>query len=338
MRSVERTLCAISGERYDRPPVIPLLIQHTMEVSGIPHSIYSRSAEHMAQAQIAAWRQYGCDGLHITTDNQVIAEAMGSELHFPYDEPPQYRHRVLQEGLDLSRLTEPDPQCSGRMPVILAATRLVRQELGEQCFLKVNCDSGPFSIAAALRGEEAFFLDLYDAEQAVFDLLEITTRAMVRYASAIARQGAHAITFGDSTAGLLSREQYARFALPFTRQAIAEIKKLGLPVFLHICGNVRNILDLMAGSGADVLEIDAAIPLTDAYAMTGRRICLEGNVSTGLLWQGTPQEVRAAADACIQAAGGRYLILSSGCEVPRQTPPANIRALAAAAREAAVPQ
>ena len=302
-----------------------------MEVSGVPHSVYSRNASKMAEAQITAWRKYGYDGLHITTDNQIIAEAMGSVLHFPYDEPPQYRRRVLRDGLELSGLPELEPESAGRMPVILEATRLVRQELGDQCFIKVNCDSGPFSIAAAMRGEENLFLDLYDDEQGVFDLLEITTRAVVKYATAIARCGAHAITFGDSTSGLLSREQYEKFALPFAKRAIAEIKRQGLPVFMHICGNVSSILDLMAQSGADVLEIDAAMPLEKAFELTGRRVCIEGNVDTGLLWQGKPDEVRASAEACVQAAQGRNLILSSGCEVPRQTPSANIRAMLEAA-------
>lgn len=288
----------------------------------------------MAQAQIAAWKKYGYDGLHITTDNQIIAEAMGSELHFPYDEPPQYRRRVLRDGLDLSVLPEIDPEHAGRMPVILEATHQVREELGDRCFIKVNCDSGPFSAAAAMRGEEHLFLDLYDDEQGVFDLLEITTNAVVKYATAIAQHGAHAITFGDSTAGLLSREQYKKFALPFAKHAIAEIKKQGLPVFMHICGNVRNILDLMVQSGADVLEIDAFMTLDEAFAMTGRKVCIEGNISTNLLWQGTPEEVRTAAAACIQAAQGHNLILSSGCEVPRQTPPANIHAMVEAARAA----
>jgi uroporphyrinogen decarboxylase len=52
-----------------------------------------------------------------------------------------------------------------------------------------------------------------------------------------------------------------------------------------------------------------------------------------VLTQGTPEEVREAAKACIQSHGGRKgLLLSAGGGVSPGTPAANIRALVEGAR------
>ena len=47
-----------------------------------------------------------------------------------------------------------------------------------------------------------------------------------------------------------------------------------------------------------------------------------------VLWNGTPEQVKQESLKCIEAAGkeGKF-ILSGGCEVPRDTPIANIKAM-----------
>ncbi|HBE77755.1 MAG TPA: hypothetical protein DDW65_08210 [Firmicutes bacterium] len=335
MNSYTRTMAAIYGETYDRTPVIPLIIQHALYIAKIPHREYSTNGSKMAEAQLFALRNYDYDGFHITTDNQIISEVLGCNIFLPFDEPPQYRKRILQDNAELKQLkTGFNPAKDGRMPVVLNATKICREYIKNNFFLKVNCDSGPFSVAAALRGEENFFRDLYDDEQYVYDLLDICTEAVIKYAKAIADSGAHAITFGDSTAGLIGGKMYEKFALPFEQRVIQSIKDIGLPAFMHICGNTRGIIDLMADSGANVLEIDTLTDLPTAYQKTDYRICLEGNIHpSAILLQGTAQSVYDESIKCIRESKGKYLILSSGCEVPRFTPEENIKAMIRAAQE-----
>jgi uroporphyrinogen decarboxylase len=329
-----RTLAAINGEAYDHTPVIPHVIQHALKVSGIPHRAYSSSGEKLAHAQMEALRVYGYDGFTITTDNQIITEAMGCTIELPYDEPPKYLHRILGNKEDLNILKEFDPFTDGRMPVILKATRIARETLGNEYFIKVNFDSAPFSVAAALMGEQRFFIEMLDDEQYALDLLEICTKAVIRYAKAIISAGAHGITCGDSTAGLIGRELYSKFAFPYEKEIFEKLKTSGVPSFLHICGDSRNIVDLMAGTGADVLELDSNIDFSEAYEKTGRKICLQGNVPTiTAMLQGTPKTVYDAAAECIKASNRRLLILGTGCEVPRETPAENMFALVRAAKE-----
>jgi uroporphyrinogen decarboxylase len=337
VNAVERTLAAIQNEACDRVPVIPLIIQHSLEVSGIPHSRYSSDPEAMASAQIAAWEAYGYDGFHITSDNYVVSEALGNRVLLPYDDPPQKVFTCLAETKDLSALRRDfDPLTDARMPVLIEATRIARERAGGRAFLKANCDSGPFSVASSLRGAENLFYDMYDDERFVFDLMEITAEAIVRYAGALAAAGADAITYGESTGSLVSRGMFEKFILPLNARVVGEIKKTGLPVFYHMCGKVDHVVDLMAKTGADVLELDSFTDLGAAYEKTNGKICIEGTVDTvSTLLRGTSRMVYDESRRVIDTARGRGLILSSGCELPRKTPPENVRAMLRAAEDAA---
>ena len=55
-----------------------------------------------------------------------------------------------------------------------------------------------------------------------------------------------------------------------------------------------------------------------------------------LLLNGSPGEVLASARACIESAGDRPFILSTGCEIPFKAPGENVAALAKAATLAAI--
>ncbi len=334
MDSYTRTMKTIQREETDRVPVIPLIIQYALDITSVSHREYSSNPEKMAEAQINCLYRHGLDGIHITTDNQIISEAMGCRIYLPPDEPPQYKTRILSNSKDLSIIHDVDPNSLGRMPVIINATRIAREQLNNSYFIKTNCDSAPFSVAAALRGEEQFFMDLYDDPQFVFDVIEKCAEVVTAYGKAIASSGAHALTFGDSTAGLIGRDFYKKYVLPFTKQVVSELKESGLPIFYHVCGDTTAILDLMSETGADVLEVDYMVDLRKARELAGRNIILEGNINpTGVLLYGTPDKVYEESILCIKRSGNRGFILSSGCEVPRMTPRANIDMMVKASKD-----
>ena len=79
------------------------------------------------------------------------------------------------------------------------------------------------------------------------------------------------------------------------------------------------------------------MPITwgEAKDLVGGKVCLLGNVKPAeTLLRGTPQAVREEVRELVAqaAASPRGLILSSGCEVPFNTPPANLDGMIEAAR------
>lgn len=334
MGPVERCYRAIEGGKPGRVPVVPLIISHSTRIARVPFCKYNTDPQVIADCQIAAWRRYGYDGFHISSDNWVLPEAMGVEVRFYEDQPPVGVSRPLGESKDLSRLPSVnEARGAARMGMLPAATRIARKQIGDSAFIKTNFDQGPFSLCTALRGIDRFMLDLRDDEPFAFKLLEICSQIVFELGAAVAAAGAHAITFGDSTAGLLGRADFEKFALPFEKEVIGRLKQAaaGVPVFLHICGRTSHIVDLMAASGADALELDHFNDL----AATRRRIgglCLEGNLDpVGVMRNSSAHAVCTAARALIEELEGAGLILSPGCELPPDTPSENIDALVRAA-------
>jgi uroporphyrinogen decarboxylase len=335
LNAVERVRRTIAGETPDRVPMIPLIIHHTMKLAGVRYDRYAQDPHLLVDTQVRAWQFYGYDGFHITSDNWILPSALGCPIQFFPDQPPTAARRILAELKDLSLLTRPQTGTEGRMGFKVEATRLAAQAVGQRAYLKTCFDQGPFSLASAVRGIERLMLDLYEDPQFVFDLLEICTDAVIKFATACGRAGCHALTFGDSTAGLLSPRLYERFAWPFEKRVVEALVDLDLPVFLHICGDTAHIFDRMVATGASGLEVDYQHSIGWYMARSGGRVCLQGNIApSAILFQGSPDQVREACRTALAEgkAYGRF-ILSSGCEVPRDTPPENVQAMVHAVRD-----
>jgi uroporphyrinogen-III decarboxylase len=98
-------------------------------------------------------------------------------------------------------------------------------------------------------------------------------------------------------------------------------------VRLHICGKTRRLFAGMGSLGCEIVDLDWMAPLAEARAAMGPDQVLLGNLDpVAVLRAGTPESVRAAAEACHTAAGARW-IAGAGCEVARDTPEENLRAL-----------
>lgn len=329
MNGYERVMHALRFEKADRAAIIPELIQHNLEVAGEKHGAYSSDPEVMCRVILAGLKAYETDAVYVSSDNYLVAEAMGGTVRLPVDDPPvllRYPADTIEDAVALPPLDV----TRGRIPVILEATRLLREKLGNEVFVKTCIDSAPFSVAAAILGPQEFMINLIDEPELCHELLETCTESAIRYGVAAAKAGAHGLAFGDSPAGLISRTMYQEFALPYAQRAIAALKEqTGLPVFYHVCGDSRHILDLMMETGADCIEIDSMVPMALAKETASGRCAVEGNVSTiEAFYQGTTEDVTREANAILDLFGnGGGLILSSACEIPRHTPAANVRAL-----------
>lgn len=334
MNGYTRVMRALRLEPTDRVPVIPELIQHNLGVAGKTHAAFSSDPRVMTEVILAGLRAYETDAVYVSSDNYLIVEAMGGTVRLPGDAPPELL-KTAASTLEEAVALEPLDVTRGRIPVILEATALLRKTLGDTVFVKTCIDSAPFSAAASVLGPQELLINLIDEPEQCHVFLEKMTESVIRYGLAAAAAGAHGLAFGDSPAMLMSREMYMEFALPYAKRAVETLKReTGLPVFYHVCGDTRHILDLMVEIGADCIEIDNMVPMSLAKEAANGRCAVEGNVSTiEAFFQGTPETVTREANAILDVFGNRGgLILSSACEIPRHSPGENVRALTDAAR------
>jgi uroporphyrinogen decarboxylase len=325
---------ALRGAESSVVPRGPLAVHFCARLAGITIQEYSTNAGALAESVIRYHERFRPDAVWVSADTWVSAEAMGAAVIAPDHDQPlcgsgEPRVRTAR---DIDRLPSPDPGSQGRYPVMLDALERVRRAIGSEAFVVACFDQYPFSLAAALVGLDQIMLKLSDDPPFVAGLMERCLEFGRAYAVALGGAGADMLSGGDSPAGLIGPRAYREVVWPFEQRLIADIQaRTGKPVSLHICGNSRPILEDMAGSGADVLELDHEVDLEEACRLAGPNIALWGNLDpVGLLARGSPGEVRAAvrrAEDTVRSCGHARFILSSGCTLAVETPFENLDAM-----------
>ena len=89
----------------------------------------------------------------------------------------------------------------------------------------------------------------------------------------------------------------------------------------------------MVDTRADILSLDQAVDFKKAKEAVGKEVCLMGNMDPSRLYCGEPSEIEGLSKTCIKDAGEEGgFILASGCEIPPDCPPENLRMLIHVAR------
>jgi MtaA/CmuA family methyltransferase len=184
---------------------------------------------------------------------------------------------------------------------------------------------GPMAEYGDLRGVENAMLDLIDEPEIFVRAGEVIIQNAIAFAVAQIKAGADMVGVGDSAASLISPEMYSGLVMPLEQKLIAAIHEAGAAAKLHVCGNISNIVEHMAESGTDVIDVDWMVSLARARKLAGPNVTLCGNFNpAGVLFEGSPEQVADAARECLNAVPDKF-ILMPGCEVPPATPEKNIR-------------
>jgi len=338
---LERTRAAIRGQPVDRIPVFPILIAPACQLVGVPQKRYNLDPAAMADTLIRAREMCGFDGIYVSRDNWVYHQALGGALEFPDDDESFTATPLLSSLEDWTRLRVPDPWRADGMQTVLAAARDVMRRAGSGFYVQANIDTGPFSLAAVLRGTQSFLVDIATEDpEKVRGLLDFCAEVVIEYGKAMIATGVHGIQFGDATASLVSPADFERFVRPGQQRVLAALAAgSDTDLWIHICGKTDHLLPLLRELPFQGFEVDAKVDLGTARRLLGSRIALKGNLDTTFLLQRTSGEVY---DACRQMlAQGDFstgLVLSPGCGVPRYTPIENLKAMVRACQDHGAPQ
>jgi MtaA/CmuA family methyltransferase len=211
------------------------------------------------------------------------------------------------------------------------AVELFRQKVGGQLLIE-GWIEGPCAESAYLRGINRLMLDFYDDPAFVRDLFDFVLEMETGFAKAQVEAGVDLIGIGDAAASLVGPQIYEEFVLPYEKRLVDRLHGMGARVRLHICGNTNRILQGMGSLGCDFVDLDFMVPVAKAREAMGPRQVLAGNIDpVKTLRNGTPESITAAIAQCHREAGPRYIV-SAGCEVPRDTPQENVRAMGEYAR------
>ena len=331
-RSSHLLVRAARGETVERPPVWAMRQAGRWDPefnrvrAGMSFYEFSEDVARAAAVSLLP-RRFGVDGIILFYDITTLPVAMGQ----PFTLKPilgPVPDRPIRTLAELERLqATPDPE---RFRHIRDLLRTVKGELGGELPVLVFAGA-PFTVATYCIGTgknmNAPRRFTREHPRVWAGLLEKLGTATTHFLATLVREGAEVYQLFDSWAGMLTPEEYDRWAQQWHRHIFASVTEVPRILFVKECP----YLPKMAETGADVISLGNCHDLA-AARRDYPHLAFQGNVDEELLRSGTSEQVTAATRACVAAGGGRQHIVNLNHGVDRNTPVANFEAFVRAAK------
>ncbi|MFC1852244.1 uroporphyrinogen decarboxylase family protein, partial [candidate division CSSED10-310 bacterium] len=275
----DRIKAAYKRTFADRIPFYPIAGSFTAQVA--KHSIrdYLQQTDCFVESQMAFYEKYKPDVIVMLADLLLEAEAMGTELKFPENAICEVVADPLADKSNLSRLGVPDPHQDGRLPYFLEACRLISKEVSDSAIGSTIC--GPWAIACALRGVEAMIYDTMDDPDFVHQLMQLTTKVVIEFASAVRQTGVGiSLSEAPASCSLISPDIFKEYIKPYYHELVDTFKAQKTGLTIHICGFIDPIMDQVCDCGFAAISIDSLSSLQKMVevdqgrsVIIGQRIC-----------------------------------------------------------------
>jgi uroporphyrinogen decarboxylase len=282
--------------------------------------------------QEALRERYHLSFLLTPMDLSVEAGEFGAEVVMTDTEIPSVPGRLVTNEAEIDRLTVPRVG-AGRTEVYLEAVRRLAGGPGRPLVLAGMI--GPFSLAGRLFGVGDSLTETIDCPAMIHALIEKATAFLTAYAEAFKRAGARGVIVAEPTAGLISPRAAIEFSSAYLRRIIAAVADERFEVILHNCGARLAHFPATLEAGAQVCHFGKPMDLPAALQRAPAGVVVCGNLDpVEVFVHATPDGVRERTTALLAAAKGhRGFVISSGCDVPPDTPLANLDAFFAAVRD-----
>jgi len=317
----------LEGRPVDRLPLMPITMMFAGDQIGAEYGKYAADYRVLVDAQIHVAEKFDFDYVSCISDPTREAADCGATIQYFDNQPPAVDEiaALLADKQALAALKIPDP-LGGRMHDRVRAAALFKERVGEEKLIE-GWIEGPCAEAADLRGINRLMVDFFDDPPFVRDMFDFVLEMELGFAKAQVEAGADIIGVGDAAASLVGPKIYEEFVLPYEKRMIDGLHQLGTKVRMHICGNISRILKGVGSLGCDMVDLDWMVPLADARRQMSDGQVLAGNIDPlAVLRSGTPESITAAIAECHRQAGRQYIV-AAGCEVTRDTPEENVRAM-----------
>jgi MtaA/CmuA family methyltransferase len=316
------------GEEIDRVICVPDMGVTMAPFIGVKVSEYYHSAELMANLEIALFKRLRHDSVGISTSLRGVAEAMGSRIAYPDYNISYLLQPAINSVEQVESLKVVNPLKDGRLPILLEALKLTKDALIKDVDVGAAM-SGPFSVAASVVGTENLLKWMIRYPEKVHTLMEIVAESNNRYIEEVAKLGL-SISFADpvSSTSLIGPKQFREFSLPYLQKNISKIKETtGSAPGIHICGKSKEIWRDVVAAGISNFSIDNVEDLEEAKEIMGDKVIITGNVPpVDAIYLGTKEDIFEAVKQSIKKGhdSKKGYILSTGCQIPMNTPIENI--------------
>jgi len=325
MNAYQRVMNRVQGKPVDKVPNLNILMAFAARYAGISFDKFCRDYRYLVEANIKCCEDFGIDMLNTMSDPFRETYDFGANIVFPYDSLPLAKELFIKEPLDIIKLKSFLPWESVRILDRIRAIELYKKDFkGEYAIL--GWVEGCFAEAVDLCGMNNIMLDFYDDPSFLTQIMDICLGVEIACAKAQIEAGADFIGIGDAAASLISPKQYLECVLPYEKKMVESIHHAGAKVKLHICGNITHILDEIWKTGADIIDVDWMVDWKKACEIITPHTCINGNYDpVAIVMKGTPETIKKAVRECLKF-DDNWMCSSAGCEIPVDTPLANLQA------------
>lgn len=325
MKGLELLEKAFQLEQTDRAPWVPFVGVHGGKLIDVDAESYLKDADLIEMGVEKAIELYQPDGIPIVFDLQVEAEILGCKLVWSRENPPAVVSHPLLEGKTLADLKLPEVG-DGRIPVVLQATKAIKEKHPELAVYGLI--TGPFTLALHLLGTD-IFMKLFEDPDYVAELMTFCAEVGVRYSEMLFDAGCDVIAVVDPMTSQIDPMSFESFVSPYAKTIFDFVREKGKYSSFFVCGHAQQNIEVMCDCGPDNISIDENIPL-DFVKETAlaKGISFGGNLKlTSVLLLGNVLDSKKEAVSCIDLGGTKGFILAPGCDLPMDTPIANLQAV-----------
>jgi [methyl-Co(III) methanol-specific corrinoid protein]:coenzyme M methyltransferase len=323
----ERLLRKLHGEGVERPPVIcpggmmNAAVVDIMEDTGrtLPGGHFD--ADLMAEIARDISQMTGFENYGVPFCMTVEAEALGSEID-PGDlscEPKIVKELYPSVAAAASAFSGTRGG-GARLDVVASAV----SKLSGGDVPVIGSITGPISTAASIVDPMTFLKELRKDRENAHRVLSSITGWLKDYSLMLCEAGADVICIADPTATgeILGPKVFEEYAVQYLNRLIDEIRRTGVPVIAHVCGQLSSVSQQVASLGGNAVSTDAMVSLRDLKDRYPHLTTM-GNLSTIKLEQGAPESVRRSVDLLLRDGVD---ILAPACGLSTSTPLDNIKA------------
>ncbi len=283
-----------------------------------------RTPELAAEVTLQPVRRFDLDAAIIFADILLPLDALGVPFHFAKGEGPVLEEPIRHPG-DVERLNTVDAE--ERLAFVYRAIELVKSRLEPDVAL-IGFAGAPFTVASYLieGGHSRHFIRtkvfMYEHPEAWHALMSKLSEVTLRYLLRQAEAGAQLIQLFDSWVGILSRQDYVQYVMPYSGRILQGLQQTGIPT-VHFGTGTGCMLDLMKRAGGTVIGVDWRADLCDVWELLGDTTVLQGNLDPVVLL-GSTACVEQAVLRILEQAKGRPHIFNLGHGILPETPVENV--------------
>lgn len=313
-------------EELERAPWVPFVGVHGGKLVGVDAESYLKDAEKLVAGISKAVELYHPDGIPVAFDLQIEAEVLGCKLVWSKDNPPAVVSHPLSEGVELSSLQLPK-ETDGRIPVVLDAAMTLRKKFPDLALYGLI--TGPFTLALHLLGTD-IFMRLFEDPEYVNELMEFCSQVGIKHAEMLMNAGCDVIAVVDPMTSQIDPLSFETFVSPFATKIFEFVRSQNKYSSFFVCGHAQQNIEVMCDCKPDNVSIDENIPLDYVKNVAlAKGISFGGNMKlTSVLLLGNEMDAKKETVACLEQGGNKGFVLAPGCDLPMDTPVANLQAVA----------